>query len=133
MRNMYAFRNALDSAGNQIQAAMQAELLALREQQMHPQTNSECRCSGFHLFEKRFDQAEIRQISHRVAKGANARQNQLCRFAHIVWTRCDANVVTKPPQRVFDAPKIVQFVIDDCNHCRAFTTLPSWKECRRLL
>ena len=36
--------------------------------------------------------------------------------ADVLGIRRHANIVAKSPQRVLDAAKIVQFVIDDCDH-----------------
>ena len=109
-------RDAAHAAGNEVESAMEAELLALRKDQMHAKADAQCRNAGTDSCDEWLDEAEILQVLHRVAKCANTGQDQLLGLLHHFRIGSHLNVVAQTAQRVLDAAEVVQLVIDYGNH-----------------
>ena len=97
-----------------------SELFAFREEQMHAKANAQRWRACLDFFDERPCKSKLLQISNAVAERADAGQDQLFRLSHIFRIRCDENIVAKPAQRIFQAAKIVQFVINDGDHKTPF-------------
>ena len=95
---------------------MPAELLALGEQQLHPEADSEDRRARGDFHDNRLRQAEFTQVVHGIREGSHAWEDQLVCRPDVIRVGGNAHFVATPAERVLDAPEIVQVIIDNGNH-----------------
>ncbi len=95
---------------------MNAEFLALREQQLQPQADAEERLTGCDGFPDRLDQPVLFQVGHAVGKGADARQDDMAGVRDRMAVTRDDGLVSDRFKGLLHAPEIPHAVVDDGNH-----------------
>src|SRR4051794_34156050 len=95
---------------------MLTEFFTLCEQQMHAKTDAQGGCPGTHFFNEWLRESQGVQIPHSIAECTDSRKNQLCSGSHIIGIRSYQYFVSQPTQRILEAPQVIQFVIDNCDH-----------------
>src|SRR5207249_3303828 len=103
-----------------LEPLVDAELLALAEQQLEPETDTQEWFAGRDRAVDRFDQSIPFQIRHTVSKCAHARQHDVTGIVYCLRRSCDHRLVPDNLEGLLDTPEVAHAVIDDGDHSRPF-------------
>src|SRR5256885_12689992 len=88
-----------------VESLVDAELLALAEQQLKPETDTQEWFAGRDRAVDRFNQSIPFQIRHTVSKGAHARQHDVTGMANHLRRSCDHRLVPDNLEGLLDTPR----------------------------